>query len=295
MERPDHMVTLLVFTVSNGIVTRVPGAEDGLVSVISDETTAYFGSAYSLDIRAGADTLIYSCYTGSAGDTDWQEFLAYRMVDGKLIKVLDAENYLSAGEFGIVAAMLPDWLYGDFAGVTRQPVQGFGEDSVLLYAEKSPMEEEFYMFQGEYRVVYKSHQAAIEALLRPIDGAPIRPMLDPLWQDQTRLCEWLGVPAPTFTPPAPTPAPLEDFILQGSNRRYAYEELNAYTKEEVALIRNGMYALSGMIFGKEENRNFFSQFRWYAPLSEDVENLLNANQRANIALCVEYETAHGWR
>lgn len=293
---PDHVVTVHVYTCAGGSVQRVPGPEDALVSVASDESTAYFGSEYSLQVCLGKEKLIYSCHEEEAGDTAWEEHIAYRMKDGRLQRIMDVENLLGAGEYGVVARVLPDWLNEELIGVSRRTVPYYGNESVLLYADAMSADE-YYVLPGEYRVIYQTQQQAMDAVLRPMTNVPVRRMLDEHWQDQTALLAWLGEPEPTYAPPSSTDelVLLGDYILEGRNRRYAYWELDAYTKDEIALIRNGMYALSGKIFAKEENRQYFSQLDWYVPAAEDVDGLLNANQRDNLALCVQYERNHGWR
>lgn len=293
---PDHVVTVQVYTCAGGSVKRVPGPEDALVSVASDESTAYFGSTYSLAICLGTEKLIYSCHEQESGDTAWEEHIAYRILNGKLQRALDVENLLGAGEYGVIARVLPDWLNEDLEGVYRQPVPAYGDGSVLLYAG-ALSEDEYYTLPGEYHAIYQTQQQAMDAVLRPLNSVPVRRMLDERWQDQTALLAWLGEPEPTYVPLSPTnePVSLGDFILEGRDRRYEYWELDAYTKEEVALIRNGMYALSGKVFTKDENRQYFSQLDWYVPFAEDVKSLLNAKQHDNIELCVQYERDHGWR
>jgi hypothetical protein len=294
---PDQTVSVQVYTCTGGGVQRVPGPEDALVSVVSDEGTAYFGSEYSLSLCLGEQKLIYSYFQGETGDSGWEEHIAYRMKDGKLQKAMDVENLLGAGEYGVVARVLPDWLEEDLRGVSRVSVEAYGTDSVLLYAQAQNTDE-FYVLPGEYLDLYANQQQAMDAVLGPMKNVPVRRILDEQWQDDTGLLAWLGKPEPTFSPlPLPTeePTSLEDFILQGRNREYAYEELDAYTQEEIALVRNGMYALSGKIFNKQENSNYFSQYSWYVPSAKDVDNLLNDDQRANIELCVQYEKDHGWK
>ena len=293
---PDQVVSVQVYTCTEGGVQQVPGPEDALVSVVSDESTAYFGSEYSLTLCLGEQKLIYSYFQGETGDSGWERHIAYRMEDGKLQKVMDVENLLGAGEYGVVARVLPDWLEEDLRGVSRVSVKAYGENSVLLYAQALNADE-FFILPGEYFDIYTSQQQAMDAVLRPMKNASVKQILDEQWQDNTGLLAWLGKPEPSFSPPPlPTkkPAALEDFILQGRNRAYVYEELDAYTQREIALIRNGMYALSGKIFTKQENIAYFSQCSWYVPAAKDVDSLLNANQRANIDLCVQYEKDHGW-
>ncbi len=294
---PDQVVSVQVYTCAGGGVQRVPGPEDALVSVVSDEGTAHFGSEYSLTLCLGEQNLIYSYFQGETGDSGWEEHIAYRMKDGKLQKAMDVENLLGAGEYGVVARVLPDWLDADLQGVSRVSVENYGEDSVLLFAQaQNP--DEFYVLPGEYHDLYASQQQAMDAVLRPLKNVPAKRILDEQWQDDTGILTWLGQPEPSFSPPPqPTeePVSLENFILEGRNREYAYAELDAYSQEEIALVRNGMYALSGKIFNKQENSDYFSECSWYSPVAKNVDSLLNDNQRANIKLCVQYEKDHGWK
>ena len=133
--------------------------------------------------------------------------------------------------------------------------------------------------------------------MRPVVKSPAESLLNPLWEDHTGLYQWLNVPEPVFTPPAPTPQThtLADFIYEGKSRVYAYDELSPFTQEEVALIRNGMYALSGKIFNKDVNKEFFSSCWWYTPVSTNVDKSLNKCQKANIELVVQFEKDKGWR
>ena len=87
---------------------------------------------------------------------------------------------------------------------------------------------------------------------------------------------------------------LEDFILQGYYRKYDISELYGFTQEEVALIRNGQFAMSGERFKKRANRDYFGSKSWYNPFTDDAEYYLNDNQRENASLCKKYERQMGW-
>ncbi len=87
---------------------------------------------------------------------------------------------------------------------------------------------------------------------------------------------------------------LEDFILQGYYREYDLAELYVFTKEELALIRNGQYAMSGEIFDKQVNIDYFGAKSWYWPFADGVDDYLNDCQRYNVSLCKQYERDMGW-
>ena len=87
---------------------------------------------------------------------------------------------------------------------------------------------------------------------------------------------------------------LEDFILQGYYRKYDISELYGFTQEEVALIRNGQFAMSGEWFNKRVNQDYFGAKSWYNPFTDNAESYLNDNQRENASLCKKYEKQMGW-
>lgn len=79
--------------------------------------------------------------------------------------------------------------------------------------------------------------------------------------------------------------------------RYAvsYDDLNGYSQEGVAVIRNEIYARHGYIFKTEKWSNYFTQFSWYVPDKNYSDSLMNAMEKANLATIVQYEKDMGWR
>lgn len=70
------------------------------------------------------------------------------------------------------------------------------------------------------------------------------------------------------------------------------------TREEVALIRNEIYARHGYIFDNETYRNYFESKAWYEPCvpKEDFgDEMLNDIETTNRDFIVEYEKSKGWR
>lgn len=72
-------------------------------------------------------------------------------------------------------------------------------------------------------------------------------------------------------------------------------DLYGLTKEDVALIRNEIYARHGYIFNTEPFKSYFVAKEWYVPNVYFNENLLNEIEKANKDFIVEYEKAQGWR
>lgn len=97
--------------------------------------------------------------------------------------------------------------------------------------------------------------------------------------------------------------------LNYSNNSYLYptdkkyittEDLSGLTKEEVALLRNELYARHGYTFSTASYKEFFSQKSWYRPnpsLTDGaaVEKYFNQYELANKQFLVQYEKDMGWR
>ena len=80
--------------------------------------------------------------------------------------------------------------------------------------------------------------------------------------------------------------PLEILVLDGEKRIYTDEELTNCSDYELMILRNGMYALSGRRFVKnQEVIAFFTACDWYVPDVEDddiVYNRMNDFQKENL-------------
>ncbi len=115
-------------------------------------------------------------------------------------------------------------------------------------------------------------------------------------------------PTPTLTPTlTPTPAEtasdeaawLEAMILEGDDRYYDRDELTGMTKYQLMIMRNGMFALSGKRFSRNQQViDFFNACDWYTPLYDsdsEVRDHMNAYQKSNLSLIIEVETDKGYR
>ena len=84
-----------------------------------------------------------------------------------------------------------------------------------------------------------------------------------------------------------------DYVIEDSNTRYLTEEdLSNYTKAELGLIRNEIFARYGYVFTTEPYKTYFSSKNWYKP-DERVEantELLNEVEKANIELIQSMES-----
>lgn len=93
----------------------------------------------------------------------------------------------------------------------------------------------------------------------------------------------------------------DDEYLYPTDRMYiTVYELDELTREEVALVRNEIYARHGYTFSTEKYRDFFSQKTWYNPnpyLTDGVETekYFNQYELENKRILVQYEKDMGWR
>lgn len=96
--------------------------------------------------------------------------------------------------------------------------------------------------------------------------------------------------------PQEEPVSTEDeYILPESNtRKLTREELEPFTKEQLRLARNEIFARHGMIFGVEDLDNYFKTKSWYQPtipgedFMEQVE--MSLIEEANVVLILEVES-----
>ena len=80
---------------------------------------------------------------------------------------------------------------------------------------------------------------------------------------------------------------LEQLILDGFSRKYSESELSPLSAHDLNLVKQGMYAISGLYFADADLDSFFSGMSWYDPNTTDekaVEERFNSFQSANVKL-----------
>ena len=86
------------------------------------------------------------------------------------------------------------------------------------------------------------------------------------------------------------------YIISDSNTRLlTEEELSGYTKAELGLARNEIYARHGRKFKTAEYNNYFSKCSWYSinpnyNYNDDSSNL-NSIEKKNAALILKVENS----
>ncbi len=86
-----------------------------------------------------------------------------------------------------------------------------------------------------------------------------------------------------------------DYLFPSDRELITESDLAGLTAEEVALIRNEIYARHGYIFQSEVYRTYFGEKDWYIPNPNFTADSLNAIETANKDFLVQYETDMGWR
>lgn len=87
----------------------------------------------------------------------------------------------------------------------------------------------------------------------------------------------------------------DDFFFPSDKKYISEYDLRDLTKEEVAMIRNEIYARHGYIFNTEPYKSYFEHQEWYTPNPNFDDSLFNIVEEANKDFIVEYEESMGWR
>jgi len=102
-----------------------------------------------------------------------------------------------------------------------------------------------------------------------------------------------GGAAPADTSSEPIAEP--DYLFPSDRELITEEYLMTLTKEEVALVRNEIFARHGYIFQSEPFKTYFSNKPWYAPNENFSNDLLSEIEKTNAETIIAYEEKMGWR
>lgn len=101
--------------------------------------------------------------------------------------------------------------------------------------------------------------------------------------------------------PADTLDPQENAYLWPTNSQYITDaDLDGFSRKEIMLMRNELYARYGCSFRDEEIRNYFLSRDWYTPDPELLAvnfsiELFNDYEKSNLNTILSYERMKGWR
>ena len=74
-----------------------------------------------------------------------------------------------------------------------------------------------------------------------------------------------------------------------AQRAIKESELTSYSKEELSIMRNEIFARHGYIFKRADLKEYFSQKSWYNPQYSNVDNSLSAIEKQNVAVIQKVE------
>ena len=86
-----------------------------------------------------------------------------------------------------------------------------------------------------------------------------------------------------------------DYLFPSDKRLISEQYLDNLTKDEVALVRNEIYARHGYIFNSEYYQQYFASKSWYRPNPGFSEEMFSEIEKMNKTTIVEYEKSRGWR
>ncbi len=101
--------------------------------------------------------------------------------------------------------------------------------------------------------------------------------------------------AEAYIEKTPEEALEEDYLFPSDRVYITAQDLKDKTREEVALIRNEIFARHGYIFQTKEYADYFSAKAWYEPDPYFDMSMFNTVENANKDFLVEYEKSKGWR
>lgn len=74
-----------------------------------------------------------------------------------------------------------------------------------------------------------------------------------------------------------------------SSKRLAKDELRKYSKQDLKLMRNEIYARYGYIFSSTDLKTHFEKKKWYEPKVNNVDRYLTETEKKNISTIRELE------
>lgn len=96
-------------------------------------------------------------------------------------------------------------------------------------------------------------------------------------------------------------ADASEYCIWPTDTKYiTYNDLSPFSRNEIMLMRNELYARYGCSFQNEEIRNYFIKQSWYTPDPDRLAVDFNVEQfseieRTNLETIINYEKAMGWR
>lgn len=103
---------------------------------------------------------------------------------------------------------------------------------------------------------------------------------------------------PSFSYSTTAAAAQDGFLFPSDSEYISDNQLDNYSRDEILIILNEMYARHGYIFKDTELSSYFSSKSWYHGTETDmsvVSAQFNTYEKENMNTIVAYQTAMGWR
>ena len=98
-----------------------------------------------------------------------------------------------------------------------------------------------------------------------------------------------SAPAASHSSRSVGPSFYAEMSLEAQNRYFDHSDVSGLNRDELALLRNSIYARHNRIFVKQKFSSYFSQYDWYSPLYTDDDIQLNRYEQANVSFIKRYE------
>ncbi|MDY3929450.1 MAG: YARHG domain-containing protein [Clostridia bacterium] len=86
-----------------------------------------------------------------------------------------------------------------------------------------------------------------------------------------------------------------EYLFPSDSKFITKSDLEGKSSDEIALIRNEIFARHGYIFTTEPYITYFNQKSWYVPNSSFDSSMLNSIEKANVDFITQYEKEKGYK
>lgn len=85
--------------------------------------------------------------------------------------------------------------------------------------------------------------------------------------------------------------PLEHWFQKASTQRLYKSDLYDFSKADLRIIRNSIFARHGYVFQSQDLQDYFSKFEWYSARYTDVNDMLSSLEADNVKTIKEVENS----
>mgnify|MGYP000005074869 CR=1 FL=1 len=179
----------------------------------------------------------------------------------------------------------------------------YGTDDYLILSGSVPAESELignsFIFEGN--PLYANGPCPVKLTYIPASDSPY--LADTVYMETTGSRNMIYTRAPSssyFDPYASSDPGDGDYLFPTDSRYITSDDLRQFTREEVVLIRNEIYARYGYTFHTDYIRDYFMSRNWYWPDPNVNSSTFNTSdlteiERKNLETITKYERDMGWR